>query len=189
MAPGPTLAVAISETLQHGFAAGLRVAVAPLLTDAPIITLCGLLLMGLRQLDGFFGAVSFLGAFFLFYLAYQSLTLGPIAATTIPANPRSLRKGVITNLLNPGPYLFWMTVGTPTLFQAYERGLGHALVFMSAFFVCLVGSKAGVALAVSRFRGFLSGRPYRIIIKTLGLILAVFAILFLRKGLIYFGAL
>ena len=37
LVPGPLLTLVASETLRHGAAAGIRVALAPLLTDAPII--------------------------------------------------------------------------------------------------------------------------------------------------------
>ena len=37
LAPGPLLTLVASETLRHGARAGISVALAPLLTDAPII--------------------------------------------------------------------------------------------------------------------------------------------------------
>ena len=39
LAPGPLLALVVTSTLERGFGAGVRVAIAPLLTDAPIIGL------------------------------------------------------------------------------------------------------------------------------------------------------
>ena len=39
LAPGPLQALILTATLQRGFGAGWRVAVAPLLTDAPIVAL------------------------------------------------------------------------------------------------------------------------------------------------------
>ncbi|MCD6225405.1 MAG: hypothetical protein J7K32_07820 [Deltaproteobacteria bacterium] len=37
--PGPLLTLVISETLRHNIKAGIKIAVAPLLTDLPIIGL------------------------------------------------------------------------------------------------------------------------------------------------------
>lgn len=37
LAPGPLLTLVASETLRHGARAGVRVALAPLLTDLPIV--------------------------------------------------------------------------------------------------------------------------------------------------------
>ena len=39
ISPGPLLTLVLTSTLQRGFGAGLRVALAPLLTDAPIVIL------------------------------------------------------------------------------------------------------------------------------------------------------
>ena len=36
-APGPLLTLVITETLQHNLRSGIRVALAPILTDAPIV--------------------------------------------------------------------------------------------------------------------------------------------------------
>ena len=36
-APGPLLVLVISETMRHGIRAGLKVSIAPLITDVPII--------------------------------------------------------------------------------------------------------------------------------------------------------
>jgi threonine/homoserine/homoserine lactone efflux protein len=49
ISPGPLLALVISATLQRGFWAALRVAVAPLLTDAPILGIGLLTLHALPQ--------------------------------------------------------------------------------------------------------------------------------------------
>jgi threonine/homoserine/homoserine lactone efflux protein len=34
----------------------------------------------------------------------------------------SLGKGVSVNFLNPNPYLFWLTIGTPLLLEAHTLG-------------------------------------------------------------------
>jgi len=43
LAPGPLLTLVISETLQHDIKSGVKVALAPFITDLPIIilTVCG----------------------------------------------------------------------------------------------------------------------------------------------------
>lgn len=39
IAPGPLLALVISETLRHGMKAGVKVALAPIISDLPIVAL------------------------------------------------------------------------------------------------------------------------------------------------------
>ena len=49
LSPGPLLTLVIRETLRHGTKEGLKVAAAPLLTDAPIIALSLLVLARLEN--------------------------------------------------------------------------------------------------------------------------------------------
>ena len=50
-APGPLLTLVISETLQHDIRAGVKVALAPIVTDLPIIMLTLFILV---KLSGFY---------------------------------------------------------------------------------------------------------------------------------------
>ena len=67
-APGPLLALVISETLQHGKKAGVKVALAPVLTDLPIIAITLLILAKLSEFSLILGLISLTGACFILYL-------------------------------------------------------------------------------------------------------------------------
>ena len=47
----------------------------------------------------------------------------------------------------------------------------------------LVGSKVGVALLAGLSRDLLAGRPYRVVMRVLAVLLGVFALLLFREGL------
>ena len=64
-APGPLLTLVISETLQHDIKAGVKVALAPILTDLPIIILTLLVLSKLSSFHGILGIVTMLGGCFV----------------------------------------------------------------------------------------------------------------------------
>jgi len=49
--------------------------------------------------------------------------------------------------------------------------------------VLLVGSNVLVALMAGRSRDLLAGRPYRVVMRVLAVLLAVFALLLVREGL------
>lgn len=182
LSPGPMLALVISETLRQGRRAGMLVALAPLFSDAPIVALSVFLLTQLAQSDAVLGVISLVGAAFVAYLAYESLRVtGLRVAVESPAS-RSLLKGVVLNFLNPHPYLFWIAVGAPTVLAASERGLAPPAVFLVSFYALLVGSKVTVALLVDRSRGFLTSRGYVWVVRGLGVVLVVFALLFVREG-------
>jgi threonine/homoserine/homoserine lactone efflux protein len=190
IAPGPMLALVIAETLTHSVRSGVRVAMAPLLTDVPIILLSVLVLQGLAASDAVLGVIAVAGGLYLLYLARESLRATGLPPDAAKAAPRSLRKGVTTNLLNPHPYLFWITVGGPML----VRGAGGAgagwlapALFLAAFYASLVGAKVGVALLTGRMRDFVRSRAYVLTMRLLGLALLLFALLLFREGALLLG--
>ena len=59
--PGPLTLLVISETLRHGLRAGMKVSLAPILTDLPIIALAALLLDRLSSHPAALGGIALLG--------------------------------------------------------------------------------------------------------------------------------
>ena len=88
----------------------------------------------------------------------------------------------MASLPNPGPYLFWMTVGAPLALQAWTVGAGCAAAFLGAFSLSIVGAKMGVAVLTGRFGPVLGGRGYVWVMRGLGLMLLVYAGLFARDA-------
>lgn len=175
LAPGPMLALTLSQSLRHGPGEGLRVAAAPLLTDLPIVAATLLVLARLAQMRTVLGAIALLGGVYVAFLAWEAWRGSP-AQLEAPPPGASLRKAVLTNFLNPHPYLFWLAVGGPVTLGALQRsGAWAAAGFVGAFYLMLVGAKAGLALLVGRYRGLLRGRAYRYALRTLALGLAALA--------------
>lgn len=166
--PGPLLTLVVSQAVRHGRRAGMRVATAPLFSDAPIVAATVLVLSRLAAFHGILLA----GAAFLCYLAYRS-----VQATSAVAcgRPLSLAKGVAANVLNPNPYLFWFSVGAPLLVDAWQTGVGAALSFIVAFYGSLIGAKLVVAWTASHSRAFLDGRGYRMVTRLLVVLLLAMA--------------
>jgi threonine/homoserine/homoserine lactone efflux protein len=187
ISPGPLLMLVIGETIRNDRRTGLLVASAPLITDAPVVLLSVFLLSRVADYHGVLGVVSLAGAGFVGYLAYGSLRTRGLQ-TGGPGHPaRSFRRGLLTNVLSPHPYLFWITVGAPLLVRA--ENAATAASFVAGFYVCLVGSKVAVALAVDRSKGWIQSRAYLYIMRSLGALLLLFAVLFLREGLRLLGVL
>lgn len=189
VSPGPLLALVIGETIRHDRRMGIRVALAPLITDVPIVLLSLLLLSRLSGYRTVLGVISLAGALFIGYLAYESLRSRGLEAEGIPPRPRSFRKGLITNLLSPHPYLFWITVGAPVVIRAGQSSLSAAVLYILGFYALLVGSKVAVAVIVDRSKAWIHSRIYVYLIRALGVVLFVFALLFLRDGLRLLGVL
>src|SRR3990172_7981547 len=77
--PGPLLALVISQTLQHGIKEGVKVAVAPLLTDFPIMLLSLLVMTRLVNFRPVLGGISLIGGLFVLKLAYESIRTKKLA--------------------------------------------------------------------------------------------------------------
>ena len=61
------------------------------------------------------------------------------------------------------------------------------LLFILGFYLFLVGSKIITAFIVDKSKSFLQSNTYIYIIRTSGVALSVFSILFIREGLKLFG--
>jgi len=192
LAPGPLLTLVVSETLRHGSGAGIRVALAPLITDLPIILASLYLLSRLSDFHGLLGLISLCGAAYVSLLAWQNLRIQALQLAPTSAVSRSLLKGILANLLNPHPYLFWFSVGAPIILEAVpgHASIGDArgpLLFLGAFYLCLVGSKILLALIMGRARNRLVGRSYVYSMRLLGGLLGLLAMSLFIDGLRLMG--
>lgn len=174
LSPGPLLTLVITASLRSGFAGGLRVALSPFITDLPIIVLSVLLSNSLPiQALRWVGTV---GALVVIWLGVEALrasrhALLPGVHGPQAAPQRELWRGALVNALNPHPYLFWVTVGGPTLVRSWRISPWHSFAFMAAFYGLLIGSKVAIAWLVSRQAGHLSLAWYRRILAGCGLLL------------------
>lgn len=186
-APGPLLVLVISETLRHGIRAGLKVSIAPLITDVPIILVSLLLLNRFAEYKPILGCISIFGGLFILYLAYESLKTRGVDLNLSAVKTGSFKKGVITNALNPHPYIFYMTVGTPIIYRSIQHHILATLSFVGSFLLLLVGSKIVLAMVVERSRNFLKGRLYIWVMRVLGVLLIIFSMALLRDGVALLG--
>ena len=189
ISPGPLLILVITETLNYDMKEGIKVACAPLITDLPIGLMAILIFSRLSHVESIVGLVSLCGAFFIAYLGYESITAKGVPITNGHIKPQSLKKGIVTNFLNPHPYLFWLTIGAPTVMKALSINIFSALLFLVGFYVLVVGSKVMVAATVSKSRFFTESTIYIYTVKLLGVLLLLFSAKFLLDGLKYLGVL
>ena len=92
---------------------------------------------------------------------------------------------MIANLLSPSTYLFWATIGTPLIYDAFKINLLTALLFVILFYFFMVGSKVMIAVIVARTKVFINQKMYVIIMRTLGVALLSFSLIFFYDGIIY----
>lgn len=176
-APGPLFTLMLSETLQHGRMAGIKVALVPLLTGAPILLICTLLFSQLDNVRWLLALIGFSGSLFVLYLGMMSMRVRAVIPDTSSSKSRSLSKGIVTNFLNPYPYIFWMSVGVPILARARDEHASHAIAFLAGFFSMVVLAQIGLVSVTAVSRGFMSGPFYIYSMRFLGLLMLLMAAL------------
>ena len=185
LSPGPLLTLVLAQTLKHNRTEGIKVALSPLVTDFPIILITVLIMGRLAQSDIFLAIISFAGGIFLAWLGTESVRTREMSMDLQDSGSGSLKKGIITNFLNPGPYLFWATVGTPLMLKASKTDLTSAILFIISFYVFLTGSKIMVACLAGKTKHLLNQGIYLILMRILGIALFIFSLIFFYDGVKY----
>ena len=181
--PGPLLTLTISETIQHDIKAGIKVAMAPVITDLPIIVLTLFILSKLSRFNHILGTISLCGSCLILYMGYKSFQARKAIPGSQKGKTKSLTKGILANFLSPSPYTFWSSVGAPLTTKAMGLGMIAPMAFIGSFYFFLVGSKILIALLVSRSKSFLLGSYYIYLMRFLGLVLCVLAFMLFYDGL------
>lgn len=140
--PGPFQAYLLSQTMKNGWRRTLPAALAPLLSDGPIIILVVLLL---TQLPAWLlRGVQIAGGAFIIMLAWRAWQAFRKAdfgesEPAADAAQQSVVEAALMNMLNPNPYIFWGLAAGPILLQAWREAPLLAVGFLLGFYGMLIG--------------------------------------------------
>lgn len=188
ISPGPLMALIIAETMKQGKATGIKIAFAPLITDLPIMALSIFVLSQLAFLHVILGLISFGGGVYLLYLAYENITLRHVKMQPLKTFS-SLRKVILTNFLNPGPYVFFFSIGGPMIVSATRIHGYNTPLFISLFFTTFITINVAIAFGVHGFKFFFHSRQYLYALRLVGIVLLFFSISLFHQSLQYVGLL
>ena len=154
--PGPFQTYLISQTLIKGWKRTLPAALAPLLSDGPIIGLC---LLVLSQVPLWLQRFLYIaGGIFLFYLAYSAYKTWKNVEPAIPPSERetqqSILKAALVNMLNPNPYIFWSLVTGPILVTGWRETPVYGLGFMAGFYATMIVGFAAIIMVFGSAQHF-----------------------------------
>jgi len=182
--PGPLLTLTMTATLERGLGAGLRVALAPLLTDAPLVALCVVVLGQLPP--SVIVTLTLAGGFLVLGLGVRTLTTAssPSSAVDSAASAGDLWRGALVNVLSPHPWLFWIGVGGPHLVQGWRIDPLAGVGLLAGFYGLLIGVKVVVAVIVARTRRRLGTEGLRRARIGGGLLLVGLGLLLLADGIL-----
>lgn len=146
--PGPFQTYLISQALLRGWQRTLVAALAPLVSDGPIIALC---LLVLSQVPSWFQRFLYLaGGLFLLYLAYGAYrswkNFNPALPSTESGAQQSLLKAALMNALSPGPYIFWSLVTGPILLRGWRESPLQGMGFMLGFYLTMIFSLGAIII-------------------------------------------
>ncbi|MGB1884586.1 MAG: LysE family translocator [Gammaproteobacteria bacterium] len=182
LSPGPLSTLVVSFALRDGFAAGAWVALAPLVTDIPIIGLSLALVVTVSDTNTAFMVLGGAGGTYLIYLGFLTWRSRAPLTDALDNRQQALRAGVIVNFLNPHPWLFWITVGGPYLIEQQDEPT-LLVIFLGGFYLALLSSKLALAGVAARTGRLLSSPLYGAIMRVLGLILVGFGVHLLTRAI------
>ena len=181
--PGQFQAYLISQTIANGWRRTVPAALAPILSDVPII--CLVLLVLTRVPPLFVHLLQVAGGLFLLYLASGALRASRndqqmLTAPPAPAH-RTVLKAALVNLLNPNPYLAWALVMGPLLLEAWRQAPAHGIALVVAFYLTMVSVTGAIVILCAAARSF-GPRVARVLLGISALALCCFGLYQLWSG-------
>jgi threonine/homoserine/homoserine lactone efflux protein len=181
--PGAFQTFVISQTLINGWRRTLPAALAPLISDGPILVLMLALLTRLPEWTR--GVLHLASGVFILYLAagavkaWRKFDAAAVVAPT--AGKHGLLKAALMNLISPGPYLFWGLVAGPILLEAWSESPKSGLAFLAGFYAAMIATLAGIILLFGTARQ-LGPRVHRALLLISAILLAGFGVYQLWMG-------
>jgi threonine/homoserine/homoserine lactone efflux protein len=182
--PGPFMAYILSQTMANGFIKTWKAALAPLISDGPIILLAVFLL---AQIPIWLQRGLFLSSgVFILYLAWGSYkqwsNFAILERDKTSTEQHGLFKAALMNALSPMPYIYWSLVTGPILLAGWRENPAYGLGFLAAFYIILIGGLMGMMALFSAARN-LGNKISRAFLGISVLALAVFGMIQLWRGL------
>lgn len=182
--PGPLQAFTINQSLTQGWRNAAPLALVPLLGDIPIVLTILFLLD--RLPDKFLSILSIAGGVFVLYLAWgywRTWKTRSNLQNISPENtPGGFRKGLLMNLLSPGPYTFWALVNGPIVIAAFRQSPLYGIAFVTGFYLILISGFLAIILIFHQARRFGPGFVHGMLLVST-LILAGFGLFLISDGI------
>jgi threonine/homoserine/homoserine lactone efflux protein len=181
--PGPLLTMVIRETLSGGLRAGIWTAAAPVFTDGPLIVLSLVAAAWIATQTSVLLAITIAGAIFLAYMGIEcfSLELPDMMAQAAPPKASFLR-GITTNLLNPGVYVFWFLIGGPLMASAVDQEVLAPVAYALSFLGTIIMTKVCIAYLISKSSQGITPQTYRNLLSVCALVMLCFSLYYVWQA-------
>lgn len=184
--PGPFQTYIISQSLAKGWRKTLPAALAPLVSDPPIIIIC---LFLLSQVPVWFQRFLYIaGGLFILYLAHGAYKawkgFDSTAAIRESETGQSIWQAALMNAFSPGPYIFWSLVTGPILMRGWREAPIYGLGFLAGFYVTIILGIGAIILVFGVARE-LGPKVNRVLLGVSSIALFVFGLYQLGSGIFY----
>jgi len=185
--PGPLFAFIVSRTPSSGSRAGLLAAVGHIMVEFVLLVLIALGLGVALGNQSFQTAVFAVGGVSL--LVISLLTFSKLQAVKVQSKVSTdyqpLMGGILfSTVFNPTVILWWATVGTAMLAQAWlAASLAGVVAWLIGHFLADIGWFSFVSYSVHKGKGFLGVKGHRALLAACGLILFAFGVYFISRVL------
>lgn len=182
--PGPLQTYLISQALMKGWRKSLPSALAPLISDGPIITVCVFML---SQVPIWLQRFLYLaGGLFVLYLAYGAYkswkNFDPRLPSLETATQQTILKAALTNALAPGAYIFWTLVTGPILIRGWRETPVYGVGFLLGFYITMILSLCAVIIVFGVARQ-LGSKVNRLLLGISAIALFCFGLYQLKLGI------
>lgn len=183
--PGPFQTYLISQTLTKGWKRTLSAALAPLISDGPIIALCLLLL---SQVPAWLQRLLYIaGGVFILCLAYGAYrawkNFDSDISSTQSGTHHGVLKAALVNMLNPNPYIYWTLVTGPILLTGWREVPANGVGFLTGFYVSILLSLSAIIIVFGTARQ-LGPKVNRALIGISAIALFCFSLYQLWRGIL-----
>lgn len=174
--PGPFSALIASTAIQSGLAAGIEVALVPLLTETPIMLLTAFVLAVLPLT--FLRWVGLLGGLLLIVLSahiFFRATRPKIPETKGRRSGEKFHVGqaILVAVVSPNPWLFWFFVGSPMILGAWLRSWTLGALTWFGYFGTFMATQLAIAWLAGHGHRRLTGGGRRRTMHGMGALILV----------------
>ena len=140
--PGPMQAFLLTQIIRSGWKRTLPLALIPLGSDGPVMISLFFLLSQLPL--WFTHLLRIIGGFYILYLAWDAYKTtkrtDEISLSEVPQSRQRVTflKGITMNLLNPNVYIFWATIGVPTILTGWQISPLYGITFGLGFYATMI---------------------------------------------------
>lgn len=175
VSPGPITALMLGETFKRGFKTGARVPLALIFSNVLVGGASIALFFLGRDLTPILSLFTYIGAAILIWMGLHELKASGKLRLNTSSKP--FQKGLLIELGNPHPYIFWFGVLAPNIVLEFARGGVSSILLSWAAFTCgLVGTKLIVVLLADQIRSYLTEKHILWVNRVLALVLIGFGI-------------